>query len=102
MKSAQNIHLEKNVKKCEKSDWLIFIKSDIIFKRAVQSMNLLQSNIKHAADLWNLNRCTNNKRQFFNLQKPDNNFELEYKHWEFDPGSGWTLAACLIHASRTR
>ena len=21
---------------------------------------------------------------------------------EFDPGSGWTLAACLIHASRTR
>ena len=21
--------------------------------------------------------------------------------WEFDPGSGWTLAACLIHASRT-
>ena len=22
--------------------------------------------------------------------------------WEFDPGSGWTLAACLTHASRTR
>ena len=21
--------------------------------------------------------------------------------WEFDPGSGWTLAACLTHASRT-
>ena len=21
---------------------------------------------------------------------------------EFDPGSGWTLAACLMHASRTR
>jgi len=21
--------------------------------------------------------------------------------WEFDPGSGWTLAACLKHASRT-
>ena len=21
---------------------------------------------------------------------------------EFDPGSGWTLAACLTHASRTR
>ena len=24
-----------------------------------------------------------------------------YKNWEFDPGSGRTLAACLIHASRT-
>ena len=23
------------------------------------------------------------------------------KTWEFDPGSGWTLAACLTHASRT-
>ena len=22
-------------------------------------------------------------------------------NWEFDPGSGWTLAACLTHASRT-
>ena len=22
-------------------------------------------------------------------------------YWEFDPGSGWTLAACLIHASHT-
>ena len=22
--------------------------------------------------------------------------------WEFDPGSGWTLAACLTHASRTK
>jgi len=21
--------------------------------------------------------------------------------WEFDPGSGWTLAACLRHASGT-
>ena len=24
------------------------------------------------------------------------------KTWEFDPGSGWTLAACLTHASRTK
>ena len=23
-------------------------------------------------------------------------------NWEFDPGSGWTLAACLTHASRTK
>ena len=29
---------------------------------------------------------------------------LNRKHfiWEFDPGSGWTLAACLTHASRTK
>ena len=24
------------------------------------------------------------------------------KTWEFDPGSEWTLAACLTHASRTK
>ena len=26
---------------------------------------------------------------------------LNFLTWEFDPGSGWTLAACLTHASRT-
>ena len=29
-------------------------------------------------------------------------WEAEHILWEFDPGSGWTLAACLTHASRTR
>ena len=27
---------------------------------------------------------------------------LDTIYWEFDPGSGWTLAACLTHASRTK
>ena len=27
--------------------------------------------------------------------------EISILTWEFDPGSGWTLAACLTHASRT-
>ena len=36
-----------------------------------------------------------------------NPYKLHSQEWkifcgEFDPGSGWTLAACLIHASRTR
>ncbi len=26
---------------------------------------------------------------------------LKNLKWEFDPGSGWTLAVCLTHASRT-
>ena len=26
----------------------------------------------------------------------------EASTWEFDPGSGWTLAACLTHASRAK
>ena len=56
-------------------------------------------------DLWKLNR----KRQFrvrnkaTQTKKP--NARALRKRWangEFDPGSGWTLAACLIHASRTR
>ena len=29
-------------------------------------------------------------------------WEAEHILWEFDPGSGWTLAACLTHASRTK
>ena len=28
--------------------------------------------------------------------------ETNISIWEFDPGSGWTLAACLSHASRTK
>ena len=28
--------------------------------------------------------------------------EINFLTWEFDPGSGWTLAACLTHASRTK
>lgn len=28
--------------------------------------------------------------------------EFQFNNGEFDPGSGSTLAACLIHASRTR
>ena len=37
---------------------------------------------------------------------PDNSSQIRtgwenFWTWEFDPGSGWTLAACLTHASRT-
>ena len=28
--------------------------------------------------------------------------KIKFLTWEFDPGSGWTLAACLTHASRTK
>ena len=28
--------------------------------------------------------------------------DTNFLTWEFDPGSGWTLAACLTHASRTK
>ena len=49
-----------------------------------------------------------NRRTFF---KNSNNKDKEASAswtwiqtitWEFDPGSGWTLAACLTHASRTK
>ena len=33
------------------------------------------------------------------IKKPEQN--LKYQTWEFDPGSGRTLAAGLTHASRT-
>ena len=34
-------------------------------------------------------------------RKNNSNFKI-YFFGEFDPGSGWTLAACLRHASRTK
>ena len=44
--------------------------------------------------------CSVNAR-FSSVQAQEN---LERAHFirEFDPGSGWTLAACLTHASRTK
>ena len=51
------------------------------------------------------------KKQQFLFSKEKNNksvIKLSFQKlmnlfsWEFDPGSGRTLAACLIHASRTR
>ena len=49
-------------------------------------------------------------RQTWCFEKTSGSYEVtlkcfcEAKHilWEFDPGSGWTLAACLTHASRTK
>ena len=52
--------------------------------------------------------------QFFIKNEPLKTVDLVHKStsqiilvdqlltWEFDPGSGWTLAACLTHASRTK
>ena len=58
-----------------------------------------------AADLWKLNRCTTYTNVDSLLKRNNNNqviiFELDLTNWEFDPGSGWTLAVCLIHASRS-
>ena len=52
---------------------------------------------KNAAnDLWKLSKISQFLSSRFKLW---NNLNF---YWEFDPGSGWTLAACLRHASRTR
>ena len=40
-------------------------------------------------------------KQFFELTNNLDCWFILYFYWEFDPGSGWTLAACLRHASRT-
>ena len=63
-------------------------------------------------DKWTTMQPWNNSRQLFREQKPliskltgkDSQTILTRNQtffWEFDPGSGWTLAACLTHASRT-
>ena len=68
---------------------------------------------KFFRDHWQLNRDKDSPRlkgawrtpkSLFNsiLQtNPDRLISIHNFYWEFDPGSGWTLAACLRHASRT-
>ena len=48
------------------------------------------------------NVCEANKDGKPDYSGEENNLRLlKLSTWEFDPGSGWTLAACLTHASRT-
>ena len=43
------------------------------------------------------------ERQLFYKKRSFRDLKIRVKsNGEFDPGSGWTLAACLIHASRTK
>ena len=70
------------------------------------------TNTKHQKDLVvskALKKACENNRQLF-LWSYDFSFNNLIRatkvvlipfYWEFDPGSGWTLAACLTHASRT-
>ena len=50
----------------------------------------------------NVANAENPKSLFQNEQKPSFSWPIKLLTWEFDPGSGWTLAACLTHASRTK
>ena len=52
---------------------------------------------------WKLNsKHVNKDRKKERVKKTWNCLKIEKDNGEFDPGSGWTLAACLIHASRTQ
>ena len=58
-----------------------------------------------ASGPWKLNRRAEQKTSLSSIQKSwKKQVNKEPKgsqiFWEFDPGSGWTLAACLTHASR--
>ena len=65
--------------------------------------------VKHIRRMWNLKKI---QKSFLNetnqtnsitvkLARVNLNLEQTTFIWEFDPGSVWTLAACLTHASRT-
>ena len=95
----------------------------LIAARGFKSLLLRLQNANSAAnEPWKLNSNATLKipmnRKIQNLNYSENKFKKlnaqtktvmpvenwQDKHhltWEFDPGSGWTLAACLTHASRT-
>ena len=56
-----------------------------------QSFAVCGSNIVWSKQISEVNSQANNLEQIKKAQ---------FSNWEFDPGSGRTLAACLIHASR--
>ena len=61
--------------------------------RSILSVGVLN----HSKELTFKNSRGKDKKSQQTILKPWSNFIRE-----FDPGSGWTLAACLTHASRTR
>ena len=54
--------------------------------------------ISPAYDFWKSYNCTCKHDSWCFIKNRTRNYHTT---WEFDPGSGWTLAACLTHASRT-
>ena len=53
--------------------------------------------------LWNFKEPLKTvNSDFRNEQQARYSGKIKLLTWEFDPGSGWTLAACLTHASRTK
>ena len=87
------LKIPKKRKKSKEKDWQEKEECCIIYERQ-----------KARTGLWKLNR----KRQFqISEDISENKKKKRWSAWaksngEFDPGSGWTLAACLIHASRTK
>ena len=58
---------------------------------------LVGFHIHSKTEHWKLNNCEKPQPKQQKARKQERAKNLT---WEFDPGSGWTLAACLIHASR--
>ena len=78
----------KKVKKVKKKYWLTIFKVVLCYCFAGNGKR---------NDLWKLSKMS---IQF--SQENNSIFKKLFFFGEFDPGSGWTLAACLRHASRTR
>ena len=87
------IRAEKNIKKdVDKGKWVWYyntapcekVREKMIFENWTEIKQRTSIQIKKDKN-WQRSKC-----------------HKEQSNGEFDPGSGWTLAACLIHASRTK
>ena len=103
--------LSKKIKKISKKVLTLLFQCCIINKlsRETATRTLITKQWNNPENFRiNFQSCSTRNIQYFKYNETD---ELSNKlaHlsqqtilWEFDPGSGWTLAACLTHASRTK
>ena len=67
------------------------------------TLKILESKQYQYCESEKIQKLRTEKMQIFNLETVSQKkiWLGQLLTWEFDPGSGWTLAACLTHASRT-
>ncbi len=118
LKSQQKNKLRNFKKSVDNKNWGDNIEnvaklSDWKFKGMWKRQKLILREFKNEIELWKLNSWKRYIPVDFEKMKRTHKNEVEQStsvddghklsdNGEFDPGSGWTLAACFIHASRTR
>ena len=113
-----NLNNSKKVRKRVDNEWLTTSVSDrtsnfwMVLQNQTSDVSCKACHTRIGAFIWgcmalaisNLSKTVSYKQawRFCFIQIRHGSEQNAHFIWEFDPGSGWTLAACLTHASRTK